>query len=102
MFLSTRRITIMERRSNWIAVIVSNPNSRTEIGTERRLEDNASQILDKLPALQIDEPTEGLDHQHQRRADLRFSIAVAIALALPVFIALSVYLMAALVLVAEG
>jgi hypothetical protein len=101
--MSTRRITIMERRSNWIPVIVSNPNSRNEIGTEPRFEDNASQILDKLPALQmLDEPTEGLDHQHQRRADLRFSIAVGIALALPVFIALSVYLMATLVLVAEG
>lgn len=94
----------MERRSNGIPVIVSNPDQRTDSGKECRLEGNASQILNKLPALQmvVDEPTERLDHQHQRRADLRFSIAVAIALALPVFIALSVYLMAAAVLVAEG
>jgi hypothetical protein len=100
--MSTRRITIMERRSNWIPVIVSNPH-QPKIGKECGLEGNAGEILDKLPALQmLDEPIEGLDHQHQRRADLRFSIAVAIALALPVFIALSVYLMATLVLVAEG
>jgi hypothetical protein len=74
-------------------LIVSNSIPRTESEIEGRQEGSESQIL---------EPPASQDHQYQSRADLRFSIAVAIALALPVFIALSVYLMAALVLVAEG
>jgi hypothetical protein len=100
--MSTRGITMSKRRSSWTPLIVSNPNPRTESGTEDGREVSAKPTASQFPESQFPEPTERSSHQYQSRSDLRFSIAVGIALALPVFIALSVYLMAALILVAEG
>jgi hypothetical protein len=97
-------VTAMKRRANWTPVVVSNPLPQKKGGQTSTADDafavsalaasHLTHIADPPPG----DTTETFDQQKQRRADLRFSIGVAIAFALPVIIALTVYLTAGSIL----
>lgn len=84
----------MKRRANWTPAIVSNRLPQSERGKVSLADDAvAKSIFAASRITYLDAPpcetTKALDQRNQRRADLRFSIGVAIAFALPVFIALA-------------
>jgi hypothetical protein len=97
-------VTAMKRRANWTPVVVSNALPQKKGGktsaagdafaVSAREASHVTHVADPLPG----NTTETFDQQKQRRADLRFSMGVALAFALPVIIALTVYLTAGSIL----
>lgn len=90
----------MQQRANWIPVIVSNRDLRTEGVTN---ENPAGEVISvpTCSAFHITcldgsfvDTTKVLDRTNKRRTDLRFAVGVALALALPAFIGLGVYIAA--------
>jgi hypothetical protein len=87
-----------QRHSKWTPVIVSNCGDQTEGQIKVSEADDRGpagsvpyvRYFDDLP----EDITKISDRKIQRRADLRFTIGVALALALPAFIALGVYVAA--------
>ena len=79
---------INQRRSNWTPVIVSNFGNPAD-------DSFASQASSALHPAYTDgflvEASSHFDPKTQRRADLRFSIGVALALALPALIGFGIY-----------
>ncbi len=96
----------MRPRSNWTPAIVSNREDRTRREAARR--ETRVGLVDvpasgpNFTALQdtylndgdgfSGDPSNGLDRTIQRRADVRFAIAVAVALTLPALIGIGVYI----------
>ena len=80
-----------QQRPKWTPVIVSNRNLRNEGETQVSLADEGPAFFALQPPYvdgSVEDTTKVLD---QRRADLRFSIGVALALALPAVIGFGIY-----------
>ena len=89
----------MQRRANWIPVIVSDRAAPSDGYKNVNLDEAVVELA--FPALLApdvgglsENNANSLDQENQRQADLRFAIAVAIALALPMFIGFGVYVAA--------
>jgi hypothetical protein len=88
-----------QRPLNWTPVIVSS-NPGIEAATSIEQGDGAigKPAFSAYHAMYFDAVSEGTpkvsDRESQRRADLRFAIAVALVLALPAFIGLGIYIAA--------
>jgi hypothetical protein len=90
-----------QRRANWTPAIVSNRADRTGGQTKVSEADGAmpGPAFSALHVTYLDnadgsseDTSKVLNRKVQRQADLRFTIAVAIALVLPVFIGIGVYI----------
>jgi hypothetical protein len=90
----------MKQRANWTTVIVTNRLLQNERGAVRSSDDAVCPAFAAPPVTYVvalkEDQTKSLEQQNQHRADLQFSLGVAIVFALPVFIALSFYVTAVL------
>ena len=86
----------MQQRPKWTPVIVSNRDLRNEGETQVSLANDGipGPAFSALYVTYVDGSLEDTTKVAQRRADLRFAIAVALALALPAVIGLGVYMAA--------
>jgi hypothetical protein len=93
------QVMAMQRRANWIPVIVSDRAVPSDGYKNVSLDEAVVELA--FPALLApdvgglsENNANSLDQENQRQADLRFAIAVAITLALPMFIGFGVYVAA--------
>jgi hypothetical protein len=91
-----------QRRSNWTPVIVSSRDSQIDGETKNSQADDAlCGVPSAFNVTGFDGLSEGT-RKLQRRADLHFSIGVALVFALPVFIGFSVYIAAESIILRAG